>query len=47
MSGILLGGKMDSERNRVCPVDIAHSLDNKMRRRLQNPQKILAPYIQE
>jgi ubiquinone/menaquinone biosynthesis C-methylase UbiE len=38
---------MDNERNRVCPVELANSLDNKIRRWLQNPQKILAPYIQE
>jgi len=38
---------MDNERNRVCPVELAHSLDSKMRRWLQNPQKILAPYVQE
>jgi 2-polyprenyl-3-methyl-5-hydroxy-6-metoxy-1,4-benzoquinol methylase len=38
---------MESERNRVCPVELAHSLDNTLRRWLQNPQRILAPYIQE
>ena len=38
---------MESERNRVCPVELANSLDNKIRRWLQNPQKILAPYIKE
>ena len=38
---------MDSERNRVCPVELAHSLDNRLRRWLQNPQKILIPYINE
>jgi ubiquinone/menaquinone biosynthesis C-methylase UbiE len=38
---------MDNERNRVCPVELAHSLDSKMRRWLQNPQKILAPYVKE
>lgn len=38
---------MDSERNRVCPVELANSLDNKIRRWLQNPQKILAPFVQE
>lgn len=36
---------MDSERNRVCPVELANSLDSKIRRWLQNPHKILAPYI--
>jgi ubiquinone/menaquinone biosynthesis C-methylase UbiE len=38
---------METDRNRVCPVELAHSLDNRMRRWLQNPQKILAPYVQE
>lgn len=37
-----------SDRNkRLCPVENAGSLDNKMRRWLQNPQKILGPYIKE
>ncbi len=38
---------MDSERNRVCPVELASSLDNKLRRWLQNPRTILAPYVNE
>ena len=38
---------MDNERNRVCPVELANSLDNKIRRWLQNPKKILAPYMKE
>ena len=38
---------MDTERTRVCPVELAHSLDNKMRRWLQNPKKILSPYVKE
>lgn len=38
---------MNNERNRVCPVELAHSLDNRIRRMLQNPQKILAPYVKE
>jgi ubiquinone/menaquinone biosynthesis C-methylase UbiE len=38
---------MDTEKYRVCPVELAHSLDSKIRRWLQNPQKILAPYILE
>ncbi|MDY6934066.1 MAG: class I SAM-dependent methyltransferase [Spirochaetota bacterium] len=33
--------------NRVCPVEIAGSLDNRIRRWVQNPQKILGPYIDE
>jgi len=37
-----------SDRNkRVCPVERAGSLDNRIRRLLQNPQKILRPYIEE
>ncbi len=37
-----------SDRNkRVCPVERAGSLDNRLRRWLQNPLKILRPYIEE
>jgi ubiquinone/menaquinone biosynthesis C-methylase UbiE len=39
--------KMNNDRNRVCPVELANSLDNKIRRWLQNPQKILSPYVKE
>ena len=38
---------MKEDKNRVCPVELAGSLDNKIRRWIQNPQKILAPYIKE
>lgn len=38
---------MADKRSRVCPVEMAGSLDNKIRRWFQNPQKILKPYIQE
>ena len=38
---------MEQERNRVCPVELASSLDSKIRRWLQNPYKILTPYIKE
>lgn len=38
---------MNDERNRVCPVELANSLDNKIRRWLQNPQKILSAYVKE
>jgi ubiquinone/menaquinone biosynthesis C-methylase UbiE len=34
-------------KNRVCPVKIAGCLDNRFRRWLQDPQKILRPYIKE
>ena len=32
---------------RVCPVALSGSLDNSIRKYLQNPQKILRPYIAE
>lgn len=38
---------MDPERNHVCPVELAHSLDSRMRRWLQDPGRILAPYVKE
>jgi ubiquinone/menaquinone biosynthesis C-methylase UbiE len=34
-------------KNRVCPVERAGSLDNRIRRWFQNPQKILKPHIEE
>jgi ubiquinone/menaquinone biosynthesis C-methylase UbiE len=37
----------NNRNSRVCPVERAGSLDNKIRRWLQNPQKILGPYIEE
>lgn len=33
-----------NDKNRVCPVELAGSLDNIFRRWLQNPRKILQPY---
>ena len=33
------------QKNRVCPVERAGSLDNRLRRLLQNPRKILQPFI--
>jgi len=36
---------MTETNTRVCPVELSGSLDNKWRRWLQNPQKILSPYI--
>lgn len=36
---------MANERNRICPVELASSLDNKTRRWLQNPHAILAPFV--
>ena len=38
---------MGDEKSRVCPVILAGGLDNKIRRWLQNPRKILAPYINQ
>jgi len=38
---------VSNRNNRVCPVERAGSLDNRIRRWLQNPQKILKPYIEE
>ncbi|MCE5248851.1 methyltransferase domain-containing protein [bacterium] len=35
------------KNNRVCPVERAGSLDNRIRRWIQNPQKILSPYIEK
>jgi ubiquinone/menaquinone biosynthesis C-methylase UbiE len=39
--------KMDDGKNRVCPVERAGSLDSRFRRWLQNPRKILGPYLEE
>jgi ubiquinone/menaquinone biosynthesis C-methylase UbiE len=37
---------MSKEKNeRICPVEYAGGLDNSIRRLLQNPEKILKPYI--
>ncbi len=38
---------MNDGNKRVCPVERAGHLDSKLRRWLQNPQKILGPYIEE
>jgi len=38
---------MSTKRNRVCPVGLSGSLDVRMRRVLQNPEKILRPYVRE
>jgi ubiquinone/menaquinone biosynthesis C-methylase UbiE len=42
-----MGVFMSDDKNRVCPVELANSLDSKIRRWLQNPQKILSPFIKE
>jgi len=38
---------VSNRNNRVCPVERAGSLDSRIRRWLQNPQKILRPLIEE
>lgn len=38
---------MNNNRNRLCPVSHAGSLDNRIRRWLQDPAKILGPYVKE
>jgi ubiquinone/menaquinone biosynthesis C-methylase UbiE len=38
---------MSDRNHRVCPVERAGSLDNRIRRWVQNPQKILRGYIEE
>lgn len=38
---------MGDRKNRVCPVERAGTLNNRFRRWLQNPWKILTPYIKE
>ncbi len=38
---------MSDRSTRVCPVEEADRLDTRMRRWLQNPKKILKPYIKE
>ena len=47
MSLIFTWDNMNNEKNRVCPVELAGSLDSKIRRWLQDPRKILAPCIKE
>ena len=38
---------MSDKKTRICPIEKADSLDTKFRRWLQNPKKILKPYINE
>jgi ubiquinone/menaquinone biosynthesis C-methylase UbiE len=38
---------MRETRTRVCPVELAGSLDSRFRRWVQNPRKILKPFIRE
>ena len=39
--------KAGIRKNHVCPVAIARFLDNRVRRWVQDPRKILSPYIKE
>ena len=34
-----------NDKNRVCPVELSGGLDNVVRRWLQNPSKLLRPYV--
>jgi ubiquinone/menaquinone biosynthesis C-methylase UbiE len=36
---------MVDRKSRVCPVELAGGLDNRVRRWFQNPQRILSPYV--
>ena len=38
---------MSDRSNRICPVEAAGSLDNRFRKWIQPPQKILKPYVRE
>ncbi|NTV47311.1 MAG: class I SAM-dependent methyltransferase, partial [Chlorobiales bacterium] len=38
---------MNNGRQRVCPVERAGSLDSRIRRWLQDPKKILSPYVKD
>ncbi len=38
---------MGDRKNRICPVKRAGSLDNRLRRWIHDPRKILSPYIKE
>ena len=38
---------MNNKKHRVCPVEIAGGLDNRVRRWIQNPRKILKSYVKE
>jgi ubiquinone/menaquinone biosynthesis C-methylase UbiE len=38
---------MTDRRNRVCPVELAGSLDSRIRRWFQDPRKITGPYLRE
>jgi 2-polyprenyl-3-methyl-5-hydroxy-6-metoxy-1,4-benzoquinol methylase len=47
ISTYLTGALVTRKKRRVCPVERAGSLDNRIRRWFQDPQKILKPYINE
>lgn len=39
--------KLREGKNRICPVERAGRLDNRFRKWIQNPRKILSPYIEK
>ena len=38
---------MANDKNRICPMEHAHTLDNWLRKLMYNPRKILKPFINE
>lgn len=38
---------MTNDQHRVCPAELAGSLDNRVRRWFQNPRTLLAPHVRE
>jgi len=38
---------LSNEKSQVCPVELAGGLDNRLRKWIQNPMKILEPYVKE
>jgi ubiquinone/menaquinone biosynthesis C-methylase UbiE len=48
MCNLIIKQRMEKGNdNRVCPVELAGGLDNSIRKFLQNPGKILKPYIEK
>jgi ubiquinone/menaquinone biosynthesis C-methylase UbiE len=48
MCNLIIKQRMEKKNdNRVCPVELARGLDNSIRKFLQNPGKILKPYIEK
>ena len=46
LAGIIESDMMFKEKRHICPVQLAGSLDNRIRKWLQDPKKILGPYIE-